>query len=199
MYEFKSLAWTFVLYHGICLLPAAIAGRHLWRNAVKVPTRRELWILAITAVIVLPLTMVVFRWIGAVFITDADVMRVMTTRGFEVRWLTPLGVYFVPVNSILEELFWRGVILNLLSRTPERPNRIGAVWTAFAFAAWHYLVIRMLVRPGWAELTVACIVGAGVFFSWLYRKSGSIILPILWHGLVFDLPIILIFAAVAKA
>lgn len=199
MYRIKSLPWTFVLYHGICLLPTAIAGRHLWRGALRLPTRQEIGTLLLTAAFVLPLTVVVFLWIGSIFIDKADVLSIVTARGFHARWLLPLAVYFVPVNSVLEELFWRGVILNELSRTPERIARAGAVWTAVTFAAWHYLVVRMLVRPGWAELTVACIVAAGVYFSWLYRKSGSIVLPILWHGLVFDLPLILIFAAIVRA
>jgi membrane protease YdiL (CAAX protease family) len=199
MYESKSLVWTFVLYHGVCLLPTVIAGRHLWRGALRFPNLREIGVLALAASIVLPLTVIVFRWIGSTFITDADVMTILTARGFEARWLLPLGIYFVLVNSILEELFWRGVVLNQLARTPERPGRVGAVWTALTFAAWHYLVVRLLVRPGWAELTVCGIVGAGVFFSWLYRRSESIVVPILWHALVFDLPLILIFVVIVRA
>jgi len=199
MYAIQSLAWTFVLYHGVCVLPAAIAGRHFWRGALRLPTARELATLLVTAAIALPLTVIVFRWTGSTFIDRAGVMSIVTARGFQARWLVPLGAYFVIVNSILEELFWRGTVLNALSRAPERFRRIGAVWTAGTFAARHYLAVRLLVRPGWAELTVAAIAGAGVFFSWVYRRSGSIVLPILWHAVVFDLPLILIFAAIVKA
>ena len=198
MYEGRSLAWTFVLYHGICLLPAAVTGRHLWRSAVKMPTLRQILNLAVTAAVVLPLTMIVYRWIGSTFISSTDALGIVTTRGFHARWLVPLGFYFVTVNSILEELFWRGVVLNELERVPEPYKRVGAVWTALTFAAWHWLVVRLLVRPGWAELTVAAIVVAGAFFSALYRRTGSIVLPILWHAIVFDLPLILIFAAIVR-
>ena len=198
MYEAHSLILTFVLYHWICLLPMAIVGRHLWRSAVRMPSIREIGQLALAAAIILPMTVLIFHWIGSVFIDSGDALSIVTSRGFQARYLLPLSLYFVVINSILEELFWRGVVLNELSRTPDKVERAGAGWTAFTFAAWHYLVVRLLVRPGWAELTVAAIVGAGVFFSSLYRRSGSIVLPILWHAIVFDLPLILIFAAIVR-
>jgi len=198
MYEADSLVWTFALYHGLCLMPMAIAGRHLWRRALRMPTARELLTLAVAAAFVLPLTVIIFHWIGSTFISSADALAIVTARGFQARWLVPLGLYFVVVNSVLEELFWRGVVLNELDRTPDQVNKVGALWTATTFAAWHYIVVRLLVRPGWAELVVVCIVAAGTFFSWLYRRSGSIVLPILWHAVVFDLPLILIFAAIVR-
>jgi len=195
MYGAKSLVLTFALYHGLCLLPPAIAGRHLWGATLRMPTARELLTLALAAAVILPVTVIIFHWIGSTFISSTDALAILTARGFQARWLVPLGVYFVVVNSVLEELFWRGVVLNELGRTPDK---VGALWTAFTFAAWHYLVVRLLVRPGWAELVVLSIVGAGAFFSWLYRRSGSIVLPILWHAVVFDLPLILIFAAIVR-
>jgi len=198
MYEAHSLVLTFALYHGLCLMPMAIAGRHLWRRAVQMPTARELLTLGVAAAIILPLTVIIYHWIGSTFISSADALAIVTARGFQARWLVPLGLYFVVVNSVLEELFWRGVVLNELDRTPDQVNKAGALWTATTFAAWHYIVIRLLVRPGWAELVVVCIVAAGTFFSWLYRRSGSIVLPILWHAVVFDLPLILIFAAIVR-
>jgi membrane protease YdiL (CAAX protease family) len=113
--------------------------------------------------------------------------------------LWPMIVYFVPVNAVLEELFWRGVVLNELRGLDEQDYVAGSVWTAFTFAVWHYLVLRLLLRHGWAEATVLGILAAGMFFSWLYRRTGSIVIPILWHGLVFDLGILLIFRVMVKA
>lgn len=198
MYGGRSLVLTFILYHGLCLLPAVVAGHRLWRGALLVPTRRQILHLGIAAAFVLPLTVFVFNWIGSTFISSDQALAIVTARGFHARWLVPLGVYFTFVNSILEELFWRGVVLNELQDLPEAHKRAGALWTACTFASWHWLVVRLLVRPGWAELVVAGIVIAGVYFSWLYRRTGSIVLPILWHALIFDLPLILIFAAIVR-
>jgi len=43
------------------------------------------------------------------------------------------------------------------------------------------------------------VLGAGVFFAWLYRRTHSIIVPILWHGLLFDFALVVIFRAVLRA
>jgi membrane protease YdiL (CAAX protease family) len=199
MYRLDSLVWTFVLYHGVCLLPAAILGRRLWLPTVKWPTRNQCLALGLAVVIVLPLAPVVWAWVGTRFISPHGLLSVVTARGFRAAWLLPLGCYFVPVNAALEELFWRGVVLNELRGTGEAFWTAGAFWTAFAFAGWHYLVLRLLLRPGWAEAAVLLILAAGVFLAWLYRRTHSIIVPILWHSLVFDLALIVIFAAVLQA
>ncbi len=38
MYRLDSLVWTFALYHGLCLLPAALWGRGLWARSLRPPT-----------------------------------------------------------------------------------------------------------------------------------------------------------------
>jgi membrane protease YdiL (CAAX protease family) len=198
MYRLDSLAWTFFLYHGVCLLPAAVWGRPLWRSAWRMPTARQWAALAVGAAVSLPLFVAAYAVIGARLMDAHALLGVVTQRGFRARWLLPLGLYFVPVNAILEELFWRGVVLNELRGLRQTEWTFGALWTAVTFAAWHWLVLRLLLRPGWAELAVLGIVAAGIFFSWLYRRTGSILLPILWHGLVFDLALILVFAAILR-
>jgi membrane protease YdiL (CAAX protease family) len=198
MYRLDSIVWTFFLYHGCCLLPAAVWGRRLWRGAVRWPSGRQwAWLLA-ALVCVVPLSLFGYSEIGGRILDTPDIGSVVTGRGFHAAWMLPFGVYFVAVNATLEELFWRGVVLNELRGTSEAVWTAGAVWTAFTFAAWHYLVLRLLLRPGWAEATVLAILAAGVFFSWLYRQTHSIIVPILWHGLVFDLGLVVVFGAVLR-
>ncbi len=199
MYRLNSIAWTFALYHGGCLLPAAVWGRSLWRGALRWPTRRQWAALAVAVAVVLPITLLVYGKIGRVLLDSPELLRsVVTERGFQTAWLLPFGVYFVAVNATLEELFWRGVVLNELRGTGDTIWTLGAIWTAFTFAAWHYLVLRLLLRPGWAEATVLGVLAAGIFFAWLYRRTHSIIVPILWHGLLFDFALVVIFRAVLR-
>jgi hypothetical protein len=198
LYRFDSIVWTFALYHGVCLAPAVIWGQDLWKRSLRMPTGREWRALALAVAIALPLSVAAYAAIGHVLMDRGAVVGVLTERGFRTRLLIPLGLYFVPVNAVLEELFWRGVILNILRGTDETIWTIGAGWTALTFAAWHYAVIRLLLRPGWAELTVLGIVAAGVFLAWLYHRTRSVVVPILWHALVFDLAIMMVFAALLR-
>ena len=199
MYRLDSIVWTCGLYPGLARRPAAVGGRTLGRGALRGPTGRQGAALGAAIAVVLPLTLFVYSEIGRNLFNAVDLRSVVTERGFQTAWLLPFGVYFVAVNATLEELFWRGVVLNELRGTGETIWTLGAIWTAFTFAAWHYLVLRLLLRPGWAELTVVGVLGAGIFFAWLYRRTHSIIVPILWHGLLFDFALVVVFRAVLRA
>lgn len=135
-----------------------------------------------------------YNWTGDTIISKKDVLQVLTMRGFQARYLLPLAVYFVVINAALEELFWRGVVLNELDYVDNNLRRAGTIWTAFTFSAWHWLVLSALLRPGWAELAVLGVLGMGFFSSWIYRRTQSIVIPILWHALVFDFAAIALFA-----
>lgn len=198
MYRLDSLWATFFLYHGVCLLPAVVWGRRLWRGSWRWPTRGQWLALLVGLLVALPLFRLGYAWLGAAVLNPQSLLTVVTKRGFAARELLPLGFYFVPVNAVLEELFWRGVVLNELKGLGDTAWTFGAVWTTLTFAAWHWLVLHLLLRPGWAEATVVGILAAGVFFSWLYRRTRSIVVSILWHGLVFDLALILIFAIIVR-
>ena len=39
-------------------------------------------------------------------------------------------------------------------------------------------------------LAVLIVVAVGFYLSWLYRKTGSVLVPALWHSLVFDLAVV---------
>jgi len=139
-----------------------------------------------------------YSFTGTMVVSRAHVMGALTERGYKAGALLPLAIYFVIVNSTLEELFWRGVILNELDYLDKRWRYVGTLLAAIAFAAWHYLVLRTLLEPGFAELAVVGVMLVGVFCSWIYRQTQSIVMAILWHGLVFDLSIIALFAGLAQ-
>jgi membrane protease YdiL (CAAX protease family) len=193
MYHLRSLVWTFVLYHGLCLLPAAIWGRQFWLSHLIMPGARQWLVLSATAIVTTLSGVAVYAVSGDTFVSRSHVLSILTERGFNATHLLPLAIYFVVVNAILEELFWRGVVLNELDYLDRKARYAGTAWTAVAFAAWHYLVLRALLQPGYAEAAVLGILAIGIFCSWLYKRTQSIVLAILWHALVFDLAIIAIF------
>lgn len=195
MYELRSIVWTFFLYHSLCLLPGIIFGFKLWKDHLGLPTRRQIAVLLAAAVITCTFGTLIYNFSGTLIVDRQDVLKVMTERGYMATWILPLSFYFIFINAILEELFWRGVILNELDLLNKQWRNAGTIWTAVTFGAWHWLVFRLLVEPGWAEISVLTLMGVGLGASWLYRKTNSLVLPILWHAFVVDLAAIVVFVA----
>lgn len=49
-------------------------------------------------------------------------MHSLEQRGFSPNWFLPMGAYFLTINPIFEELFWRGVIYNELKNNEIKGN-----------------------------------------------------------------------------
>jgi CAAX protease family protein len=100
-------------------------------------------------------------------------------------------LFRIPLGTVLwEEVAFRGVLLAALSRLLSAPWATGV--SAAVFGIWH-------VRPTLGALTandladgpveralavgVACLgtAGAGVLFTWLRLRSGSLLAPALLH------------------
>lgn len=123
-------------------------------------------------------------------------MNSLHARSYADDMLIPICLYLILVNGPLEEFFWRGVILNLQSKFSKKHQPIWETWTAVSFAGWHYLVLNMLLNPGWAQPMTVLFTFVGFFLGWLMRRSQSLVLVSLWHGLVFDGAVIAVFLAV---
>jgi membrane protease YdiL (CAAX protease family) len=182
LHYFRSIFWSFFLYHGCCLLPLIIWRRKSWQAHLILPTVRQIGAIAAVGVAFGILTLIVHAFIGSFVVERQHALAAMAMRGFQISWLVPLSIYFVTVNPIVEELFWRGVVLDDLCDRDSRMLSWPYIWTNISFAAWHWLVVRLFVS----------VASVGFFLSWLYRRTGSVIVPMLWHGLVFDLAVIVL-------
>ncbi len=95
-----------------------------------------------------------------------------------------LGSFYSLLHSAAEELYWRGFVFGELRRTCR--NACAIVGSALAFTAHH--VILLAVFFGWGSpmtwgLSLAVAAG-GVFWAWLYQRTGSLAGPWLGHLLV---------------
>lgn len=88
---------------------------------------------------------------------------------------------------------------NELSEDDTEPFGLPVLWTNLLFAAWHILVIRLFVAPSFMYIAFCTVMAVGIFLSYLYRRKSSLVLPALWHGLVFDLAVVIILWSVVKS
>ncbi len=203
IYYFHSIVWSFFLYHGCCLLPAIIWKRQHWKQHLALPSRKDVIILIICSILFSLFTWTTLQLLGPYLFSKERALASLTYRGFQPSWLVPLSIYFVTVNPVLEELFWRGVVLNELtdnqvSEKHSKPFSLPVLWTNLLFAAWHVLVIRLFVAPPFMYVAFCTVMAVGIFLSYLYRRTNSLLLPALWHGLVFDLAVVIILWSVIK-
>jgi uncharacterized protein len=127
-----------------------------------------------------------FVIVPALIVIDAVVLYFAPHAGFTAEDVA----YQMTLPGIVEEIFWRGILLAIFDRM-FAPNLTilgakvgyGAVATSLAFAAVHTfevdraLHIRFFVLYGSSPL-----VGA-LFGAWLRARSGSVALPALAHNI----------------
>ena len=103
--------------------------------------------------------------------------------GTPVRFLF-MALFYCVVHSLLEEYYWRWFVFGELRQVQRWP--IAAVVSGIGFTAHHVLVIGMYF--GWSSpLTVlfslAVTIG-GIYWAWLYQRSGSLLGPWVSHLLI---------------
>ncbi len=195
MYYFKSMVASFALYHGACLLPCIIKSRRSWIKQLKTPSRANLFVIAVAAMVLPLMAIEIYHLSGSSIIEKETALSHLAERGFHRHLLIPLAVYFIFINATLEELFWRGFIVQELGRYNRPQFRLGSFWTFIAFASWHYVVFSAFFNPGVTELILIALVFVGAFFEWVFRRTKTLVTAILWH-MVFDLSVIGVLYAV---
>lgn len=182
-----SAIWAYALYHGFCLLPAVIVGRPLWKDTLRRPTRKAWIVILIASVLFCSFAVVAYELVGSKVLSDEQALSLMKRQGWFGNLFWPISIYAVVVNPVLEELFWRGVVLNALDELKMPIKHFGIIWSSIAYALFHYWIFRLIMFPIYAEIGTICLVFYGAFLAIIYRKSGSIITTAIAHGLLTDL------------
>ena len=112
----------------------------------------------------------------------APIQTKVAELGISSPWkFTALGVFYSLCHSFLEEYYWRWFVFDQLKRlVPLLP---AILLSAVGFMAHHVLVVSTFFGMGspitWF-LSLSVAVG-GVFWAWLYDRSGSLLGPWLGH------------------
>ncbi len=187
LYVIKSAAWAYALYHGIFLIPAIIWGRALWQPTLTVPRPRDCLVLLAAAVLFSAVTVVSYEVAGGLVLSDSSVSELLSEQGLSKENLWIFGLYATIVNPFVEELYWRGVLLNALDSLRLPWKHFGIIWSSLAYALLHYLIFRLVLFPVWAELGVVLLAAYGALLALIYRRTGSILTTAFAHGLLTDL------------
>lgn len=192
LYVIKNAVWTFVFYHGLCLAPTIYLLRRHWLDTWKVPSRRGGLFIFLGAVAFCLLALLVYELLGPILLSNDAVLALLIRLGYckEIFW--PLSLYAILVNPLVEELYWRGCVLNKLDAMPHPLKHFGIIWSSFAYAFFHYWIFRLVLFPGFAELATFELALYGIFLALVYRRSGSILTTALTHGLFTDLAVIVL-------
>jgi len=105
--------------------------------------------------------------------------------GIDAPWkYALLALFYSLVHSLLEEYYWRWFVFGQLRRV--MPSGPAIAIAALAFAAHHVIVLAIYFGPSspatWL-LSSAVVVG-GLFWAWLYERTGSLLGPWLSHLLI---------------
>jgi membrane protease YdiL (CAAX protease family) len=184
-----------LLYHFFCLMPGIIYGMPMWRAGLKRPTLIECGLLGIASVTFCGAALLLYNYMGDYLLSSQNTHKLLVQVGYNTTIFVPLSLYFIVGNSTMEELFWRGVVMTRLEELRPRSRHFGIVYSSVAYALFHYPIMRLVLYPGWAEFGTLMLVGHGAILAMIYKRTKSIVLPILVHALLADLTaIVLIFA-----
>jgi membrane protease YdiL (CAAX protease family) len=105
--------------------------------------------------------------------------------GIDTAWkYAVLGVFYSLIHSLLEEYYWRWFAFRQLRNLiPPWPAML---ISAIAFAGHHVIVLSEFFReaPWLAWLFASAVTVGGVFWAWLYERTGSLYSTWLSHLLI---------------
>ena len=190
---FHSAILAFIFYHGVCL-----AGMFFLRknkndtNIAQSEISPLPWQNLILGTVVMNvLTVILYKVIGTQVFPAEEVVPKLTNLGVTQAQFWPIALYFVFVNPIIEENFWRGTILRHWQQHVSINQAI--FLSSIFFASWHFLPTRLFV-PNilWLLAGLGAILFLGTGLAHLVQKTGKITEAIFLHAFAADLPVMII-------
>ncbi len=203
MFVFQHVFIAIACYAiGACLIPLCVLPRchQQWCYSWQDQFVWRLYPESVLGLVLLMLVSIVVFFIG--YPTVAPVLDpqhhlniALTQLGFVSKPIFILfALYFVTLNPIIEECFWRGFIFRHL-HAHTTSNR-ALIISSVAFGAWHGVIMYYLFHTMLAWGITLVIMTGGLIFGHAYRKTRSLVPAILLHSLLGDLPIVLLLASV---
>ncbi|ARI78436.1 CPBP family intramembrane glutamic endopeptidase [Halobacillus mangrovi] len=171
---FSNVPVTFLLFYGWLLTGSLILRKYLPKGSPRLSVISGVFsgFVLFTGIV------------GAVTMLHSFVLDVENIQLLLGRWkFSGIGLVLVllVINPILEEVYWRGVMHGYLLRSFK--ERIAVVLTAGFYTIYHLLSVLPLFEWPMNMFSVIPVFLAGLFWSYLRKKTGSLFAPILSHAM----------------
>ncbi|MBN1670588.1 MAG: CPBP family intramembrane metalloprotease [Kiritimatiellae bacterium] len=179
LYGLRSAWCSILLYHlGIVACLLAARERHMLREALAGFAALPLVALGAGCLLAGPLVYVLWP---VMELRHGGLAGWLAEYGLAGRSWPVFMVYFAFVHAWLEELFWRGFL--------RRPGA-GVSALDMAFAGYHILVLRLVIRMPWPLVAFAVLAGAAWTWRRITGKYGGLAVPLITH-VVADISVML--------
>jgi membrane protease YdiL (CAAX protease family) len=186
-------AWAaFLIYHGWCFLCWAANREGSERQKAEQSSRSD-WISAIGLAVIVNIIIYTLAARFIDYIRPDQLIKTLHYVHAIGNDLTNLGLfsYFLIVNPIAEELFWRETIFQSFRRNGWS-NQKSSIVSGILFGAWHWIVLRLLLPLNLAVIAVLGIIAVGVILGLIFERNRNLNLVIFTHSLAADLPVLII-------
>lgn len=194
----KNAVATYAMYHYLCCLPVVVWGFKLWRPEVVMPSLLQIVAVLVASVLFTAGSVFAYTNYGDTVLSSQHAMDMLNEFGYSKELVVPLSFYIVIINPLVEELFWRGVILEKLDSYKLGFKHFGIIWSSIFYGALHYPILQQIMYPGWAEFGAVSVGVFGVTLALMYKKTNSIVIPILVHALITDLAFVVLMFTMFK-
>lgn len=148
LHHYQSIWGCLLIYHFLLLFPLIIH-----RKRVPFSTFFKGWN---TFWIALHIVVCIGLFYGLVYLAGVKGFDVSTLRAFGQAGIG-FSIYFILVNPILEEWFWRGI---------QAPKNRGLIVEDIAFGSFHALILAPFLIP----LYIVGFVSGLIAVAWIWRQ-----------------------------
>lgn len=179
-----SIPTAVLLYHAYCLFRVAVnrtrASRFQW------PPLDELIRATLSGVVLSCAGVLLWRLTGDA-IADPDLCRIrMVSLGLPIPTWGVFAAYFLLVNPVIEEYYWRGCLQSQARNVGIKNDAMVAI----PFSVWHIVPIWLVCGPLAAILGGLAVYGVGIVLTMMYRLTGDIGRCVVWHAMMADVAVI---------
>jgi membrane protease YdiL (CAAX protease family) len=193
LYVIGNVAITFVLFYGwLLVLPAAkfIGNKSSITNWKQKFTMKSLLYGLTSGLLCMMLIYISFTLLLDSIFELSSLQQLLLEWGFSGSNVIWLILVLILVNPLLEELYWRDYVHNLLKNKIGVPRTI--ITTSIFYSLYHFLSLIPMLNFPFSIIAVVPVFFAGIIWGYFRVKLNSIISPVISHVLA-DTGIMLVY------